>query len=104
MLSSTQVGRAGRSIPPGSLLKAFRGSRASDPPLHADRRELFGQRRDRIIRRKHLPEPGEPARFFQMQVGDEQGLALGPEQRALRQRHQCLATERKGNHGLAMTG
>ena len=47
MLSSTQVGRAGRSIPPGSLLKAFRGSRASDPPLHADRRELFGQRRDR---------------------------------------------------------
>ncbi len=47
MLSSTQVGRAGLSIPPGSVLKAFRGSRASDPPLHADRRELFGQRRDR---------------------------------------------------------
>ena len=41
-----------------------------------------GQRRMRIIGRKELPEPREPARLFEVQVGDEQRLLGGPEQRA----------------------
>ena len=43
-----------------------------------------GQRRMRIIGRKELPEPREPARLFEVQVGDEQRLLRGPEQRAVR--------------------
>ena len=59
----------------------------------------IGEGGDRIVGRKHLPEPGEPARFLEMEVGDEQGAAAWPEQGPLRKRHQIVATERKANHG-----
>ena len=36
-----------------------------------------GQRRVRIIRRKELAEPREPARFLEVQVGDQQRLCAG---------------------------
>ena len=48
MLASNQVGSAdGMSVPPGSLLKAFPGSRAPGPLLNAGHRELFDQPRNR---------------------------------------------------------
>ena len=43
-------------------------------------------------------EAGEPARFLEMEVGDQQGTPVRPEERALRQRHQFMSGERKANH------
>ena len=60
------------------------------------------QSRERIVGRQHLPEPGEPARFLEMKIGDQQGAAGGPEQGPLRQRHQFMLAERKANHGTAI--
>ena len=60
------------------------------------------QGRDRIVGRQHLPEPGEPARFLEVEIGDQQGAAGGPEQGPLRQRHQFMLAERKANHGTAI--
>ena len=44
----------------------------------------IGEGGDRIVGRKHLPQPGEPARFLEMEVGDQQGPARRPEQGPLR--------------------
>ena len=69
------------------------------PASGADRRGgQIGQGGDRVVGRQHLPEPREPARFLEMEIGDEQGPPGGPEQGPLRQRHQFVARERKANH------
>ena len=62
----------------------------------------IGERRQRIIGRQHLPAGGEPARFLEMQVGDDQRTAFGPEQRASRERGEGMTGERKANHRPAM--
>src|SRR3546814_1865847 len=49
-----------------------------------------------------LPAAREPARLFEMQVGDQQRAARRPEQRAFAQRDEIVASERKANHVPAM--
>ena len=58
------------------------GSRAASAPRPLHLRGQRGQRRVRIIGRKELPEAREPARLFEVQVGDQQRLLLRPEERA----------------------
>ena len=77
-----------------AVAKAIEASRAAALDLGGERR----QRRVRIIRRQELAEPSEPARLFEVQVGDEQRLARRPEQRAGGRRLERFACERKGNH------
>ena len=88
----------GQAVAAGAVVEAvaeapdFRGVRRRDEGGQ------IGERGDAVIRRQHLPALGEPARFLEMQIGDEQGAARRPEQRALRQRHQLVIAERKANH------
>src|SRR3546814_3622264 len=66
-----------------------------------DQRLYRRQCRIAVIRWQHLPETRKETCLFQMQVGDQQRLACGPEQRALAHDQQILARERKGNHAPA---
>ena len=83
--------RSGR----GSCRRGNRGARA---PVALDVGGKRAQRRVRIIGRQELPEPREPARFFKVQVGDQQRLPAAPVERAGSGREECFACERKGNH------
>ena len=56
------------------------------------------QRRVGIVGWKELPEPREPARLFEVQIGNQQRFLARPEQRALSGREERFACERKGNH------
>ncbi len=51
------------------------------------------QRGEAVIRRQHLPARGKSAAFLQMQVGDDQRLALHPVERTFRQSHPALPAE-----------
>ena len=62
----------------------------------------IGQGCDGIVRRQHLAEAGEPARFLQVEIGNQKRAAGRPEQGALRQRHQLVITERKANHRVRL--
>jgi hypothetical protein len=61
------------------------------------------QRRVRIIGRQELPETCEPARLFEVQVGDEQRVLRRPEQRAVARGVKRFACERKGNLEAGLT-
>ena len=64
-----------------AVAEAIEARRAGALDLAGER----GQRRVRIIGRQELAEPREPARLFEVQVGDEQRLLRGPD-RARRRR------------------
>ena len=61
------------------------------------------QRRVRIVGRKELSEPREPARFLEVQIGNQQRFLARPEQRAVSGREERFASERKGNHAAGVT-
>ena len=71
-------------------------------PLDLGRKR--GQGRVRIVGRQQLAEPREPAGFFEVQVGDQQRAAIGPEQGAADRRDERFTCERKGNHRPALIG
>ena len=52
-----------------------RGNRFCVAPRAFDQPRQRGERRVRIIGRKEMAEAGEPARFFEMEVGNEQGIS-----------------------------
>src|SRR3546814_19484599 len=66
-----------------------------------DQRLYRRQCRIAVIRWQHLPETRKETCLFLMQVGDQQRLAFGPEQRALAHDQQILARERNGHHAPA---
>ena len=71
-----QLARARRAVDRSrsvmeAVAEAIEALRAAAFHFGSERR----QRRMRIIGRKELPKPCEPARLFEMQVGDEQRLA-----------------------------
>lgn len=69
--------------------------------LRAGAFHLFGQRRQRRVRiiwRQELSEPREPARLFEMQVGNEQRFMGRPIKRTISRCEERFACERKGNH------
>jgi hypothetical protein len=65
-----------------------------------DQRLEVRQRGGAVIGRQELAETRKPACLFEMEIGHDQRAPPRPEQRALRQRHEFLTGERKGNHGL----
>ena len=75
-----------------------RGNRGVVAPVRSTSVGERGQRGMRIIRRQELPEPGEPARFFEVQVGDQQRLRAGQKSAPSGGRRERFACERKGNH------
>ena len=100
--SAASRASAGSRSQPWRSWKLSPRHQISAAPVAAAMRGQIGQGRDRIVGRQHLPALGEPARFLEMEIGDQQGAPGGPEQRALRQRHQLVAGERKANHGPAI--
>ena len=94
-----QVARlAGQPVAAGAVVEAVAEAPDFRRVRCRDDRGQIGQSRDAVIRRQHLPAFGEPARFLEMQVGDQQGAPGGPEERALRHRRQVMTRERKANH------
>jgi hypothetical protein len=96
------AGAGGEAVAAVAVVEAVAEAPDLAGPGRGGERGEIGEGGDRIVGRQHLPEPGEPARFLEMEVGDEQGPAGGPEQGPLRQRHQLVATERKANHGAQL--
>ena len=82
--------RGGQSVAAEAVVEAV--AEAVDAlgagPLHLARQRR--QRRVRIVWRKELPEPGEPARFLEVQVGDQQRLLGGPIKRTFCSRDEGL--------------
>jgi hypothetical protein len=80
-------------------------AKAVDPPRAGALRFLRERRQRRvlIIRGQELPQPREPARFFEVQVGKQERFARGPVERACRGRVKRFACERKGNHEAGLT-
>ena len=54
-----------------------------------------GQRRVQIIGRKELPEAREPARFLEVQIGDQKRVPVGPEQRSVTRREEMFRLRTK---------
>src|SRR5437764_15021799 len=102
-VGQARAGRLGQALAPELVVEAV--AEAKEAPgagaleLAAER----SQRRVRIVGRKELASLGEPARFFEMQVGDQQRLLARPEEGAVSGREECFACERKGNHAAGVT-
>ena len=70
-------------------------------PLDAGAIDHLGQRGERrlaVVGRQELAELGVPARFFEMEVGDQQRAPRRPPQGTLWIGEEFMTGERKGNH------
>ena len=74
-----------------AVAEAIEALRAGALDLAASAR----QRRVRIVGRQELAEPREPARFFEVQVGDQQRLLRRPEERAVGRRRRTFRLRTK---------
>jgi hypothetical protein len=61
-----------------------------------------GQGRMRIIGREQLAEPREPARLFEVQVGDQQRALRRPVERTFGAGEEVVTGERSGNHASSV--
>jgi hypothetical protein len=60
------------------------------------------KRRERVIRGQHLAKPGEPARLFEVKVGNQYCPFGGPVEGAVRAGLKFITRERKGNHRIGL--
>ena len=87
----------------GTAAVVERVAQAPDP-CRAGRGDLGGEQVERVeavIRRQELAVDAVIGRFFEMQVGDQQRVERGPEQRTRGERHERVTGERKGNIGAS---